>query len=387
MSFTIERTWDLKRVRQHRLRSLQAEMKRRSIGALYLNDGVNIQYLLAVRIPGAALFIPPEGDAIALVRPRDWGYVELHYDILHPPLHHVSSAAQDETDEAHQRLRHGIDEMMGHYGVAGEPLGLDECRASVTLSLLDAGVRVVDALPAVEQARSIKSDDEVEIYRALGRQYGATIGRFREAIQPGITENELDAIVAGAWFEFEGDEVFQLNVCAGENMNPWRRWATDRPLQAGEFVGIDFHGRTYAGLLGDMSRTFLVGDTWSAEQRDQYRATYDYMLGSVDAFRAGRTFSEVIDAVPAVPGKYQKAQAMYHIGHSVGPTPQGSPKLDHDRRSDSKRLVPNQIMAIECFFAEPSSPVAVKLEQLILVRDGAPEILGPAVPFEDRLLV
>jgi Xaa-Pro aminopeptidase len=383
----IEHTWDLKRVRKDRLQKLQAHMKERGVGALYLNDGVSIQYLLAVRIPGAALFVPPEGDAIALVRPRDWGYVELHYDILHPPLHHVSSAAQDETEEGHSRLRKGIDDMMAHYGVAGEPLGLDECRASTTLSLIEAGVRVVDALPVMEQARSIKTDDEVQIYRALGRQYGATIGRFREAIRPGITENELDALVGGTWFEVEGDEVFQLNVCAGEHMNPWRRWATDRPLNAGEFVGIDFHGRTFTGLLGDMSRTFLVGDTWTAEQRDIYRATYDYMLGAIDAFRAGRTFSEVIDAVPAVPAKYQKAQALYHIGHSVGPTPQGSPKLDEDRRSDSKRLMPNQVMAIECFFAEQGSPTAVKLEQLILVRDGTPEILGPDVPFEDRLLV
>ena len=63
------------------------------------------------------------------------------------------------------------------------------------------------------------------------------------------------------------------------------------------------------------------------------------------------------------------------------------PELWRDRRSDNKRLVANQAMAIECFFAEQGSPTAVKLEQLIRVCHGAPEILGPDVPFEDRLLV
>ncbi|HLY67967.1 MAG TPA: Xaa-Pro peptidase family protein [Chloroflexota bacterium] len=386
MSLKIDPKWDYKQIRRDRRQKLQAEMKERGIGAMYLTDGVNIQFLLCVRIPGASLFVPPDGDIIALVRKRDWGYVELHYDILHPPLHNVSSGAQDETEEGQKRLREGIGDMMAHYGVAGEPLGLDTCRASVPLTFMQAGVKVVDAMPAMETARAVKSADEIEIYRALGKQYAYTVGAFREAIRPGITERELDTVTSSAWFEAGGDEVFQLNVCAGENMNPWRRWATDRPLKDGEFVGIDFHGRSYAGLLGDMSRTFVVGDSWTPEQRDLYRQTYDYMLGTIDTFRAGRTYSEVIDSVPPVPKQYQKVQANYHIGHSTGPTPQSSPKLDEDRRSDKKRLEENQVMAIECFFAEERNPMAVKLEELIIVHDGPAEIVGPGVPFEERLL-
>ncbi len=387
MPLKIEPTWDVERMRRERRLRLQAQMKERGVGALYLTEGVDIHYLLNVRIPGAALFVPPEGEIIALVRSRDWGYVKLHYDNLQPPIHHVSSAAQDETESGHKRLRQGIADLMARHGVAGEPLGLDESRTSVPLTFIEAGVRVVDAMPIIEQARSVKSQDEVEVYRALGRQYGRTVCAFREAIRPGITEAELESIVGGCWFDSGGTEVFQLNVCAGENMNPWRRWATDRPLKAGEFVGIDFHGRGAGALLGDISRTFLVGDRWTPEQRDLYRQTYDYMKGTIDAFRAGRTYSEVIDAVPAVPPQFKVMQGNYHIGHSVGPTPQGSPKLDEERRSDSKRLQPNQVMAIECFFGEENSGVAVKLEELILVQDGPAEILGPQIPFEDRLLV
>ncbi len=382
----IEPTWDVERMRRDRRALLQAHMRERGIGALYLNDGVNTQYLLNVRIPGAALFVPPEGEIIALVRARDWGYVKLHYDKLQLPLHNISSAAQDETESGQQRLRQGIVDLMAQYGVAGELLGLDTCRPSVPLTFMKAGVSVVDAEPVIEQARSVKTEDEVEVYRAMGRQYAHAFSCFRQAIRPGVTENELAALVSGAWFDAGGDEISQLNVCSGANMNPWRRWPTKRALAAGELVGIDFHGRGYCGLRGDSSRTYLVGDRWTAEQRDLYRQTYEYMLGAIDAFRGGRTFSEVVDAVPRVPAKYQKMQSNYHMGHSVGPTPLSSPKLDPDRRSDTKRLVPNNVMAIECFFGEEGSGVAVKLEELILVHEGAPEILAPEMPFEDRLL-
>ena len=55
------------------------------------------------------------------------------------------------------------------------------------------------------------------------------------------------------------------------------------------------------------------------------------------------------------------------------------------RDSDSV-LAPNQILAIECHFGEPGSALAVKLEEMIVVRDGPPEVLTIGVPFDDRLL-
>ena len=49
-------------------------------------------------------------------------------------------------------------------------------------------------------------------------------------------------------------------------------------------------------------------------------------------------------------------------------------------------LAPNQLLAIECHFGEPGSALAVKLEEMIVVRDGPLEVLTIGVPFDDRLL-
>jgi hypothetical protein len=67
-------------------------------------------------------------------------------------------------------------------------------------------------------------------------------------------------------------------------------------------------------------------------------------------------------------------------------TPNGYPQVDKERGSLDDRLAANQVLAIESYFGEEGSPLAVKLEHQIVVRDGAPEILDVDVPVEDRLL-
>ena len=59
------------------------------------------------------------------------------------------------------------------------------------MALSAAGLRVVDAQEPVEMARSIKSDEEMKCVRASLRATEIAVGKLREAIRPGLTENEL----------------------------------------------------------------------------------------------------------------------------------------------------------------------------------------------------
>src|SRR5438552_2869528 len=71
----IQPTWDDTRMMRDRLVKLQAEMRRRNIGALYLRDPMFLRYVLNTRVPGGAVFVPVDGEPIAIVRRRDLGYV------------------------------------------------------------------------------------------------------------------------------------------------------------------------------------------------------------------------------------------------------------------------------------------------------------------------
>ncbi|HEY3115844.1 MAG TPA: M24 family metallopeptidase [Chloroflexota bacterium] len=383
MPFIVEKTWDENRLKRDRLELLREQMKAHDIGALYLSD-ISMRYVLNTKIPGGQVFVPAQGDPVTFVQDRDLGWVSK----LGETRPRIQGNRQDEGDRTDQYrpFGFGIAGLMEERGVSGLPLGIDGLEAAGIIALQQAGVQLVDAGYLLEYAGSVKTDDEVAIYRTIGKQYEHTIQTFKAAIKPGITENELAGVVHSAWFEAGGEEISQLNVCSGPNMNPWSRWPTQRGAVEGEFVGIDFHGRGIGGLRGDTSRTYFVGDTPTAEQRDLYKRAYDYLRQVADQIRAGRTYREVLDSVPLVPQAYRPLLDNYHIFHGIGMSYAESPRVDRKMTKLDVPLKPNQIVSIESYFGEEGSPLAVKLEEMVLVRDGAPEVLGAGIPYDDRFI-
>ncbi len=387
MPIKIEETWDNDRLIRDRLARLQELMKQRGLGALYMHDGHNTRYVINQHVPGGSVFVPVEGPAVGLIRPRDLGYVKLKYPnsrlTKYTPADSWSRNSENKVNEFAQHIL----DLMAEHGVSGEVLGVDQLDIASVFALQNAGVKIGNALPVVEQARAVKTDDEVEIYRTIGRQYAHTMTAFKNALKPGVSENELAATVVMAWYEAGGEDIAQLNVCAGENMNPWRRWPTQRAVNDNEFVGIDLHGRGGCGLRGDASRTYFVGERPTSEQRDLYRRAYDYLMQTIDVMVGGKTFAEVDQAVPQVPEKYQKHLYNYNIIHGVGLHYSGYPQLDRRKKMLEGVLQPNTVLAVECYFGEENSPLAVKLEENIVVKEGAkPEILAPSMPFDERFI-
>ena len=388
MPIEIQKTWDDDRLKRERLDRVLEQMRVHGLGSMYLSNTTNIRYLLNVKIPSAQAFVAADGEVVAFVRPRDEGYVKLQFENVQRPIYDNASAwgTQEDGGNGLGRLIDGITDLMQQHGVANEPLAVDELDVPAVVAFIDAGIRPVYAQPVIEFARAFKTQDEVAIYRTIGDQYAHAFRAFRDALRPGITENELSSIVLAAWYEAGGEDVLQINVCAGENMNPWRRWPTRREVREGEFVGLDFHGYGSNGLLGDVSRTFFVGKQPTGEQRDLYARAYDYLHASMDAFRAGRTYTESMELVPPVPSEYENQLYALHIAHCIGMSHSGFPEVYRRRPPIDDTLKGGQVLAIECYFGIEGSPLAVKLEEDIIVRDGAPEVVGPEIPFDERFI-
>ena len=383
MAVKRERAWDEQRCKQARVAAFQDQMKRHNIAAFLLGGHVGARWTLGVPVPSVDVFVPPEGEAIGFVRQRDIEYVRMHHANLRLPLYDKEAG---DTLSKNDRWAVAVADMMEEHGVAGETLGVEEASPGLLLALLRRGVHVVDAGDVFEEAMAVKNEDEIMMYREVIDQYAQTMRVFQEAAVPGTTETALAGIVETTWHDVGGEDISQLNVCSGGNMNPWRRWPTTRVLKSGEFVGIDLHARGATGMRGDVSRTYLVGGSPTPEQRALYREAYEYVQAAVPIFKAGRTFKEIAEAAPPVPAAYQQQQFSYSIAHGVGMGFPRHPHIEpHDRDSDSV-LEANQILAIECHFGEEGIPLAVKLEDMILVREGEPELLTGDVPFDDRLL-
>ena len=386
MATTVERMWDEQRSKRARIATLQDQMKRHDMGAVLVGGGFGVRYLLGVSVPASKVFVPADGEPIGFIRQRDIEYVRQHHANLRLALYEQEVSEPCSGLDRNGRMACALADLMEQHGVAGERLGIAATQAGLLIPLIRNGVDVVDAHQVFERAMAIKNDDEIAMYRAIADQYVGTMRAFREASVPGTTENALAGAVVTAWYEAGGEEVSQLNVCSGENMNPWRRWPTQGVLKSGDFVGLDLHARGIHGLRGDVSRTFFVGDRPTPEQRALYREAYEYVQAAIPIFRAGRTFAEIAETTPPVPAPYRQQQFSYHIAHGVGMGPSGYPQIDPGSHDAKSVLVTNQILAIECHFGEPGSALAVKLEEMIVVRDGPPEVLTIGVPFDDRLL-
>ena len=386
MVANLERTWDEQRCQRARVATLQDQMRRNGIGALLLGGGIGARWTLGVAVPSADVFVPPSGEVIGFVRQRDIGYVSMHHAAVRLPLYEQDTSEECSGLGKDERWACAIADLMKEYGVAGESLGVEEAKPGLLIALVRRGVHIVDAREVFEQATAIKNDDEIMMYREVMAQYAHTMRVFQEAAVAGTTETGLAGLVVTTWHEAGGEDISQLNVCSGENMNPWRRWPTDRVLKNGEFVGIDLHARGITGMRGDVSRTFFVGDAPTPAQRAIYREAYDYVQAAIPIFKVGRTFSEIAEAAPPVPPAYQKEQFSYFVAHGVGMGSSGYPHIEpHDRDTDTV-LKPNQILSIECHFGEAGDPLAVKLEDMILVQESGIEWLTKDVPFDERLL-
>jgi Xaa-Pro aminopeptidase len=375
------KSWNDTRLARERTQRLQHEMIKQGLGGILCSEPENVQYVVNVRVLAAKVFVPVQGKPLVIVRPRDLGYVKQEYD--HVRLVALTNPVQPRPPGSVKFSLELLDELIAEHGVAGEQIGFDALDISANETLLNAGIRPLDARSVIEAARSLKTNDEVIIYRAMAGNYGTVMEAVRSTLRPGMNEHELAAVAAQTWYKLGGEDIEDLEICSGERMNPWHRWPTSRTVQAGEFVGIDFHGRGAGGLIGDLSRTFYVGRKPSVEMEALYIRAHDYLLETADTLRAGRSLGDILGMVPKVPEKYARQLYNYNIVHSVGMTFGGRPEINIATTRLDTRLESNQVLTIESYFGEEGSPLAVKLERMVVVCDGPPEILDGRVSLED----
>src|SRR5213593_669309 len=133
-------SWDSERLKRERRENLQAEMKRRGIGAALLSDGLNVSYILGLHIPGGQVFVSIQGEAIAMVRARDQGYVALKHSPVHLTNYNPTAAFRADYPQRVAKFVEGIKGLMDANGAGGLPVAVDEMEVTSLLGLDRAGV-------------------------------------------------------------------------------------------------------------------------------------------------------------------------------------------------------------------------------------------------------
>src|SRR5258708_19443766 len=87
----------------------------------------------------------------------------------------------------------------------------------------------------------------------------AGMARMQEALRPGITENELFALLSDTNMRMGGEWMECRLLSSGGRTNPWFQEAGDRVIRPGDLVGFDTDLIGPYGYCADISRTFFCG--------------------------------------------------------------------------------------------------------------------------------
>ena len=199
----------------------------------------------------------------------------------------------------------------------------------------------------------IKSAGDLAAMRIVGRLAAETLQVAGEAIRPGMTTDELDAIVhedtlrRGARPSQLGYHGFPKSVCVSRNHVVCHGIPGPERLCEGDIVNVDVTSY-FGGFHGDCSATFFVGTPSPAALRLTQTANRCLDLG-IAAVREGARLGDIGAAIQEFAESEGCSVVRAFVGHGIGRKFHEPPQVSHvGVRGKGDRL-----RAGMCFTIEP----------------------------------
>jgi Xaa-Pro aminopeptidase len=270
------------------------------------------------------------------------------------------------------------------YGLAKEPVGVDVGSRKLHRALEDRGVdlRPDVAGQVMEDARKVKTRDEIEALRTVAAICEAGFQRITESAKPGARESEVwgDA-VRELWRH--GAMVQGGYLTAGPNTWPKHQAnTTDRAMRPGDLVYADFYNVGYLGYRSCYYRTFSLGEP-TDEQREAYRTAVDNLYDVLDRIEPGKTTDEIAQGFPDMEGEHADwygadepwQMTTNHWAHGLGLQLYEVPMAWRGISPDHPiEIEEGMTMAVET--QEPAGNQGVRVEEMVVVRSDGVEVLS-----------
>ena len=389
---------DLIAVRAYRLGRVRAEMAKRDIAAVILSDPINIRYATGTRnmqvfsmrnAPSRYLLLTAEKSILfeftGCLHLAD-GFETV--DEVRPARTASFVAAGPAIAEREKVWAAEMADLITSLVGKNVSVGMERMNAGAAIALQNLGFRIVDAQEPVEMARAIKSDEEMKCVRASLRATEIGVGKLRDAIQPGMTENELWSVLHQSIIAQNGDYCETRLLNSGERTNPWFQETSNNTIGKNELIALDTDVVGCHGYYSDFSRTFHSGpDAPSQQQRTLYKVAMEQVHHNMDIIKAGMSFRDYAVQAWDIPEKYY-ANRYYLSAHGCGMTGE-YPYLYHsgdfhDAGYDGV-IEAGMTICVESYIGEENGSEGVKLEQQLLVTETVTELLSQ-FPFEEALM-
>jgi Xaa-Pro aminopeptidase len=319
---------------------------------LLVSAAVNVRYLCSLDSSNAALLVEP--DRLRLF--TDFRYAE-------------TARAIDgvEIVETKRDLFHSLaEELSGPIGFEASAVSFERYAR-----LHAGGVEPVPRYNLVEQLRVVKDEAELDATRRAAEITNEAYARFAEERFAGRSERDLAWRMDQLQHELGADAVsFSTVVASGPNAARPHHAPGEKRVEVGETVIVDA-GCIVDGYCSDCTRTFALGDL-----DDELRRAYDVCLEAQEAgLAAVQSGASGPGADAAARDRIEAAgfgEAFGHgLGHGVGLLVHEAPRL---AKESSDTLEAGNVVTVEPGIYL-SGAGGVRIEDLVIVRDGDPEVL------------
>lgn len=341
----------------YKIKCLREKMKLLEIDGMIISNPINIEYITGVYAEGTLII--NDKDNIFITDAR---YIE-----------DVNSTITI-SDEINVRDQANISENEYISFFANCPrVGIEE--NYISYSKYQNLVRIyrlkeaVETNNLIEKMRTIKDDNEIAKIRRACEITDNCFTHLLEYIKVGMTERQI-ALEIEKYFIENGATglAFDTIVASGENSSKPHAVPTNRKIQSGDNITIDF-GAKYKGYCSDMTRTIFVGSV-SDEVRNLYNFILEGQLRATNKIKDGVDGKSVARGVQ-IEYNARNFELIHALGHGVGLEVHELPYLSY---RSSQILKENMVVTNEPGIYIPEK-IGIRIEDTILVNKLESEVL------------
>ena len=385
------------RLRNERLARIKKLLKESEMGALLCFDMTNVRYITATHIGTWAMdklarftLLPQDDEPIMW----DFGSAARHHQLYCPWLGERSRAgistlrgamlpAAGRAEDVARKIRVELEER----GLLNEPVGIDAVELPVLFALQAEGIKVVDGQQLMQQARLIKTQDEITLLNTACMMVDAAYDELYRFMKPGVRENECVGLVSKVLYDLGSEHVEGVNAISGERCSPHPHVFSDRALRPGDPAYFDIL-HSYNGYRTCYYRTFTVGSA-SQAMVDAYKRCRYILDIAIDAIKPGVMTADIVKLWPrAEEFGFPNEEAAFALqyGHGVGLSIWEKPVFSRLVSLDHPEVIEEgMVFALETFWPASDGWSAARIEeQLVVTKDGCEVITR--FPAEDLLV-
>ena len=377
---------DFDLLRSYRLDRVKKELAKRDIGACILFDPVNVRYALDTTNMSIYnmhnltryCFIPVSGPVI-LYEYFNCGHLAKHLTLIDEIRQGITwdyFSVGDQVENQLKKWTGEVENLMNLHCGKNKQLAVDVSNGPGILALNKIGLKIIEGKEILEQARKIKSKEEIQCMKASMEVCEKGVRLMRKELKAGMTEDELWALLHKTNIENGGEWIEGRILSSGPRTNPWMQEASNRIIQQNEIVSFDTDMVGPYGYCADISRTFVEGHKFNSEQKKIYQMAIDHIHHNAELIKPGLSFKEFVAKSWVLPEAYY-GNRYPCIVHGIGLCDEWPMVKYPTEVTDEKgQFEKDMTITVESYIGEVGGKEGVKLEQQYLIKENGLELLS-----------